>query len=469
MSWGPLDANGKPVSRKSGSDWLKWRERIKSYGYTDEWKEMNAADFGANTSRNRLFGIFAKEGLPIAWPAATHAKNPEKQGEMFGKKLKKWKAVRHVLELEVKGESIFTRKKPLSPKTMQRIYAGLVKFVAGGKEAFLVKYNSRGSNGNYAAPDMDQPLHTIPTRNMHYVAQPEFISKYYSGKPDDKNISINGPAGTITCKDGQAIVQAEFILNYQHSSDSNSVDQPSPTVTTKDKYGIVQTQFLSAYYSGGDNVSSIDGPSPTIRTKDGIAIVDPQFIMRDFQTTSNTSIEEPARTILPVPKQHLVTAEPFIVNQNYSNGPESIDKPASTVTANRKWQYIVNPQWFNQNASSIEDPHPTLIARMDKTPPYLVTTEAGYIAIEVYESDCEYTVKIKEFMALYGIMDIKMRMLMIPELLRIQGFPKHYKLVGTQGDQKKFIGNSVVPHVVTAWTVAMIAAVDEYYEKLLAA
>lgn len=46
-------------------------------------------------------------------------------------------------------------------------------------------------------------------------------------------------------------------------------------------------------------------------------------------------------------------------------------------------------------------------------------------------------------MALYGIIDIKMRMLRIPELKRIMGFPSDYILVGTQADQKKFIGNAV--------------------------
>lgn len=52
----------------------------------------------------------------------------------------------------------------------------------------------------------------------------------------------------------------------------------------------------------------------------------------------------------------------------------------------------------------------------------------------------------------YGIIDIRMRMLMVPELLKIQGIPEDYKMVGNQTDAKKFIGNSVVPHVVKAWT-----------------
>lgn len=44
---------------------------------------------------------------------------------------------------------------------------------------------------------------------------------------------------------------------------------------------------------------------------------------------------------------------------------------------------------------------------------------------------------------MYGIIDIKMRMLKISELKAIMGFPKDYVLVGTQSEQKKYIGNAV--------------------------
>ena len=79
---------------------------------------------------------------------------------------------------------------------------------------------------------------------------------------------------------------------------------------------------------------------------------------------------------------------------------------------------------------------------MDKMPPYLVSTKDG-IAIEVYETDSPMTKRIKEFMAMYGIADIRMRMLRIDELKRIMGFPVNYTLIGTQAEQKKFIGNAV--------------------------
>ena len=79
---------------------------------------------------------------------------------------------------------------------------------------------------------------------------------------------------------------------------------------------------------------------------------------------------------------------------------------------------------------------------MDKVPPYIIQTEKG-VGIEVYETDSPATRKIKEFMAMYNIIDIKMRMLKVSELKAIMGFPPDYVLVGTQSEQKKFIGNAV--------------------------
>jgi DNA (cytosine-5)-methyltransferase 1 len=105
-------------------------------------------------------------------------------------------------------------------------------------------------------------------------------------------------------------------------------------------------------------------------------------------------------------------------------------------------QYLMNPQ-FACKGGSIDKPCFTLIARMDKMPPYLISTEQGDLGIAVYETDSPMTRKVKEFMAMYGIIDVKMRMLNIRELKRIQGFPEDYILIGSQAEQKKFIGNAV--------------------------
>ena len=418
MSWGPLDKNGKPISSRNGAEWLRWRKHMNAYGYRDEWRELNSADFGAYTSRNRLFGCFAKEGLPIVWPTPTHSKNPVKD-DLFGAGLKPWKAVKEVLDFEDEGTSIFRRKKPLSPKTLERIYAGLVKYVAGGKDAFMLKYNSMSASGKHTPPSIDDPCPTIACQNRLGMA---FIQKHYSGRPMGKVTPISAPLGTITTVANQSIVQASFLSKYYGNGDNTqSVNEPAGTVTTKDRFSKVQTVWLDKTYSGAHN---------------------------------HQSVEQPAGTIMTTDKHQKVQVIPFIMNTSFNNVGKSVNEPCPTLLASRRHHYIINPSWFG-HASSVEKPCVTLIARQDKSPLYLLNTIGGVARIPVYKDDPEVMVKIKEFMAMYGIADIKMRMLKVSELLPIQGFPKDYVLEGNQTDQKKFIGNSVVPHVVQSWTEAV--------------
>lgn len=370
MSWGDMDENGKPISMDRGKSYTRWVQHVKRYGYKFDYRILNAADYGAYTSRKRYFGIFARKELPVVFPEPTYAKEPQKT--LFNE-LKRWKPVKDVLDLNDEGVSIFMRKKPLSERTLERIYAGLVKFVAGGKNAFLVKYNSMNRNGVYHAPSIDAPCPVVATQNRLGVATVRFLSKQYSGHPESKNSSIEEPAGTVTCIDHHA--------------------------------------FVSAYYGNGHN-HSVESPAPTLTTKDRLSLVTSQFIDMQYGNGMAKSLETPAGAVTTKPKMNLVSA------------------------------WLMNPQ-FSSPGGSVDKPCFTLIARMDKRPPYFVSTKTGELAIGVFDTDSPMTVKIKEFMAMYGIMNIKMRMLKISELKRIMGFPENYVLVGTQADQKKFIGNAV--------------------------
>lgn len=410
MMWGDLDENGKPISKDAGRCYVNWVHNVCKRGYSFQRRILNAADYGAYTSRERFFGIFAKGNLPIVFPEPTHSKTPE--ANIFGT-TKAWKPVREVLDLNDAGTSIF-REKPLSEKTLQRIYAGLVKFVAGGKDAFLIKWNSMSRKGKYIPPSLDAPCPVVATQNRLGLAKVSFLSKQFSGEPMGKNTSIDKPAGTITCIDHHA-----FITAYYGNGGNSSLQAPAPTVTTKDRLGLVKMQFMDQQYGNG-SPASLDGPSGTVTA---------------------------------VPKQNLVTVRPWLMDTGFDNVGRSIEQPAATITANHKWSYLMNPQFASAGAP-LDKPCFTLIARMDKRPPYLVTTELGPV-VAIYEDDSPMTVKIKEFMALYGIKDIYMRMLKIPELKRIMGFPDDYVLVGTKAEQKKYIGNAVETHMANALCTAL--------------
>ena len=347
ITWGPLDEEGKPIKEYKGCDYQKWVAEFESRGYTYDYRVLNAADFGAYTSRVRYFGQFSKDPNSIAWPEQTHFKKPT--GDQ-----KPWKSVKHVLDLEDEGNSIFNRKRPYSEATEKRILAGLVKFVANGDST-------------------------------------TFLCSYYG------NSTFIGP------------------------------NEPCGTITTKDRFSKVK-----------------------------VTIIDNQY-----GNSKPTSAAQPIGTITANPKQNVITCTPWVMDTQFNNVGNSVEDPAGTITANRKYHYLMNPQ-FVSKGSSLEKPCFTLIARMDKAPPHLITTESGQVAIQISETDSPTMKKIKQFMAFYGIADIKMRMLKILEMKQIQGFPKDYILRGTQTEQKKYIGNSVEVTV----GVALFRAIDQQIKTL---
>lgn len=429
MSWGDMDEKGHPVSKDKGRCYEKWKRNVKKYGYDFDWKILNAANYGAYTTRKRFFGIFAKRGLPIVFPDATHCKDGKT--DMMGR-LEKWNPVKDVLDFTDEGKSIFARKKPLAEKTLERIYAGLIKFVAGGKDAFIVKYNSMSRTGKYQSPSIDEPCPTVATQGRLTLAKVSFLLKQYSGHPGSKNISVEEPAGTITCKDHHAFVSA-----YYGNGNNHSVDSPSPTVTTKDRLALV-TPFFMNYYSGGGQLGSVNEPCPAVTTVPKQRMITPVFIDQQFGASSAASIEKPLGAITTNPKYSMVTCK----------------------TKN----FLMNPQ-FCSAGGSVDDPCFTLIARMDKMPPYLVNTKDG-IGICIENGDSPMTVKIKQFMLVYGLADIKMRMLRIDELKKIMGFPENYILVGTQADQKKFIGNAVEVNMARVLCECLCLRLSEKHFKV---
>jgi DNA (cytosine-5)-methyltransferase 1 len=350
MSWGPLDCNGRPVSTKAGVDYLEWVNIVKTYGFAYSSKILNAADFGAYTSRSRYFGIFGKTGLPRVFPEPTH-RNPKKFPNSV---LPKWKAVKEVLDMEDKGLSVFERKKDLADATFLRLHAGLKKF-ARKEEGFIKRYNG--------------------------------------GDPDNKVTSLDTVIGAISTNGRHAVVQPEFLTSYYGNGQAHDINEPCPTVTTKDRFAL-------------------------------------NFLLYSYSKFTASSVDDPAGTVTTTPKHNLVNTE-WITDTQYGRVGQHTDVPMFT-----------------------------LIARMDKKPPYIVNTTSGIPKHPINGTETHAVWLVKHFMRVHGIYDLKMRMLHVLELKRIQGFDENYILTGTKTDQKKHIGNAVEVHQATA-------IINANYESLL--
>jgi len=479
-----------PIPERKAEYFNAWVEHLKELGFTYDDKDINSADLGAYTTRKRYYGQAARNGMPIIWPVPTHAKDPAKYLRLYGKQLQPYKPVREVLNFEDKGDSVFVPDRINSPMTYKRINEGGIKFIAGGREKyqerldeymrilngdeitdkeasdvedfpFIQNFHGGGDEKGTRVHSVDEPSRTLDTQNRYAFTNMRFLTKHFSGHPASKSSSLDTTAGAITTIDHHSLVVAEvlpFIVQFNNNCDARNIDEPLPTITLKEKFAL--SSFIQQRNSGNPagKVASVDSPARTVTATGGnqeLVQVLP-FIFRQFGGGGghSGSIDTAVGALMTYPKVNIISPESWIMGTSYDNIGRSVKDPAPTQLASRKHD-VVNPSWFG-NSHDIEQPSPVIVASQDKAPLHLVQVEyepgKAYHGIAVYESDCEEIRELKLFMAVFGIKDIRMRMLLIPELLAIQGFPPGYLLKGSQTDRKKFIGNSV--EVKTARSLA---------------
>lgn len=285
-----------PESKTRGRYYIKWVRGIESHGYHYEYRVLNCANYGCHTTRERYFGIFAKHGLPIRFPEPTHTnpKNLAKGAGLFSSNLQPWRPVREVLDFSDEGESIFERETPLVEATLERILAGLHKFVPKGESAFM--------------------------------------SKYYSGHPASKNYSLDEPAHTVTCSPHDAVV---FLQSYYGNGGVSGENDPSPTVTTHDRFGLVfarRKYWIDRNFGqGGGKTASVDTPAGALLCIPKMNLVTAvrraPFIMDTSYSNFGSSIDTPMRTI---------TADRhwnYLLNPQFKNAGNSIHAPSPTLIA----------------------------------------------------------------------------------------------------------------------------------------
>lgn len=489
-----------PASRKKGEDYLKWVQGIQESGYVYSYRIMNAADFGAFTSRSRYFALFSKPGLSVAWPKQTHAKSPK--AGLFSE-LKKWNAVRECLDLEDKGQSIFERETPLVENTLNRIYAGLVKHVAKGDLTFLAKHYSGDDAGKCISIDgpagtmttsdshgiinaepfimkylgnnektkinngksIDEPSIAVTTQGRQALISPEsFLMTYYSGSHNNRVKSLDEPCLTVTTENRHGVVSVEqdpFIMQSnggEPSAKSYPVNQPSRVITSHDNQSVVTPEFLVKYHGSEKESHSIDKPCGTVTTKDRMGLVQVEnFLLGQASTAEMKPIEDPSVTLLTDCNNRMVSVEKaFVLDNKFNNVPKSLEEPAAALLTGNH-QYLVTTN-HGGNTHSIDNPSPVVIASQHKAPISVVSVSEGPAHWIINDEDSEAMVKIKQFMQAFNISNIYMRMLKVSELLPIQGFPKDYILKGSDTDKKKFIGNAVEVNVAAAWTSALACA-----------
>lgn len=276
QDWGPLDLDGRPIPDKAGLSFRVWLGKLKAQGYEVEMRELRACDYGAPTSRKRLFIIARRDGLPIVWPEPTHGP---------GRSMPH-RAAAECIQWEHPTRSIFGRERPLADNTLARIARGVQRFVIEAAEPFIVPVSHSGDtrvhgihepirtitassrapfalvgatlihSGNGERPgqaprcyDLRRPLGTVMAQGQKHALIAAALVKHYGGH-EGPGQALTAPLSTITTQDHHALVAVEgggqrvpevlaFLTKYYGTSTGQPLQLPLGTVTTRDRFGLV--------------------------------------------------------------------------------------------------------------------------------------------------------------------------------------------------------------------------------------
>ncbi|MCG8381805.1 MAG: DNA cytosine methyltransferase [Gammaproteobacteria bacterium] len=248
-TWGPLIKNDKgemvPCPKRVGKTYRSFIRAIESHGYKVDTKILAACDYGAPTSRKRLFLIARCDGQPIEWPAKTH-----------GPGLIPYKTAADIIDWSIPCPSIFERKKPLVENTMQRIARGIDKFVINNPDPFIL---------NGTAPIID-----TAGGNGKSALVAAFIAKHYSGVT---GIGIDNPFPTITSRGSQNQAVTSHLIKMRGTCrHGQSVTKPMPTITAGGRHVGEVRAFLMKYY-GTATGQELRSPLQTTTSKARFGLV----------------------------------------------------------------------------------------------------------------------------------------------------------------------------------------------------
>jgi DNA (cytosine-5)-methyltransferase 1 len=339
MKWGPVDPrNGRPVKSREGEYFKAWIAAIKALGFKVEWRVPVCADYGDPTTRRRFMLQARSDGKPIEWPAPTHAKDAGKVRGLFAPAMvRPWRTARECIDWSIRGKSIFNRPLPLSPKTILRIHAGVLKsrwpepflvilrqhmdarsielpmptITAGGSHIGLAQPFLIGQLGARRERDIERPIPAVTTIPRIGLVEPFILaqSEGSEGRP------VSQPMATIPGGGAHALIAPYY--GSGSGQTCTSVDEPLPAVTTRDRFGLI---VPITHIDGANRARSLDQPLPTLTTakRGELAFVTAAFGERAGQAPRVHSLEDPMPTVLAQGRVNLAQAA---LNENEAVGP----------------------------------------------------------------------------------------------------------------------------------------------------
>jgi DNA (cytosine-5)-methyltransferase 1 len=311
--WGPLypsdhsdpKKRDRPIPEKRGETWAAFVQALRNEGYEVEWRVLCCADYGAPTTRERLFLIARCDGRPIVWPEPTHGEGcplPWRSSSecidwsipcpsifLTHEEALQWARTRR----QATGERVGCPQRPLAEATLARIAEGIKRYLLEAEQPFILNL----THGGRLEP-LDEPLRTVTAANRGEKALvvPSLIQTRNGERKGQtpRTLDIRSPLNTITAKGSQgALVSALLLKNYTGVV-GLPMEAPAGTVMAKDHHSLVHA-FLVKYYGQGVGLDLRDPlHTATVRARFGLVYA---FLTKFYGTSTGSPLQEPAPTV----------------------------------------------------------------------------------------------------------------------------------------------------------------------------
>lgn len=379
QTWGPV-RKGKPVKKKAGQTFRRWKQQLADLGYEIEHRELVAADYGAPTTRKRFVLIARCDEQPIVWPEPTHG--PRDSEAVKAGKLLPWRSAAEIIDWNIPTYSIFASKqeikekygvnavRPLADNTLRRVIRGVDKFTIKSGQPFIVPMGYGERKGQ--APrvnDIHEPLSTVVAKDKFGLCEPVMApfavecnhggdghtrsvgepmntvtGKYTGGICEpilapitvtNTSNSVGSPASepvhTVTTAGNQILAAANLIQYHTEQSEKvrgQSMADPIMTVDSSNRYGLACANLVEYY--GNGNPLDISQPMHTVTAHDREALVS-AHIQKFFGGVIGEDAREPLPTVTTVDHNALCAAHVVkFKGQELGISPE---EPLPTITA----------------------------------------------------------------------------------------------------------------------------------------
>jgi DNA (cytosine-5)-methyltransferase 1 len=392
-----------------------WIHAMRLLGYDYQCVYFNSM-FAHPTpqSRDRMYIVFWKKGNkkpnlkfnPPAWCQScekdVNSVQSWKQGKSWGRYGQRnqyiytcpkcgkevhpyYYAAANAIDWSIPGERIGDRKKPLKPRTMERIEYGLKKY---GNQAQWVQVDYTHSDAPYIHP-VSEALGTQTARQVVGLALP-----FVMPNQGDKYISrsVLDPLHTQVASVQPSLIMPFLISPNNRTLRATSVNDVHPTQTGSLGSALVIPQpFLMSYYSREDASSPLNDAIPTVTAEPRHALVSP-YIVEFYGWSKARQADEPLSTVMTI-NHHGLVMPPFFTSYYGNDQASGIDEALPTVST--------------VDRHALVQPEPTLSI-----------------------DDCHF------------------RMLQPHEIGRAMAFPDSYVVLGNNRDKVRQYGNAVTPPVM---------------------